>query len=593
MNLKLEILTGLIQKNQLKEFYNLTHNYLNNINKTKDPVILNLLGIYCHKTRDYIKAEKFFKDSLKINNNNQFVLQNLSAVLTIQGKINEAIEVLKKIIKLNPKDPGAYQTIAKLYDNLDQTHLGISTLEMYKGNIKDINFKYLQALLNYKDGSYEKSIDILLSIDEEKFTINIINLIALNYDNLFKFELARDYYQKALKLDPQNYDTLCNLGNFERALGNLDRAKEMLSKALLKTPESCRLHRYYSICHTYKNSEDDHLKSMLSILENYNNKKKETQKHLHELYFAIAKAYEDLKDLGNSCIFLKKGNELKKKSINNFNIGVFKQHNNMLKAVFSNPDLFKENIDGDDFNHIFVIGMPRSGTTLTEQIIAAHPDTLSAGELDYFQRIIKKFYPEKDSDKFIQDVKKNFEKDKINIRNQYIDKIKNRFSPSLTVINKLPNNFVFVGFIKHCFPKAKIVHMNRDPRSICLSIYKNYFPDNKLWYAYNEKDLTSYYNEYKSLINYWKTLYPDYIYDLSYEQLVSNSKNEIKKLLNFLELDWNEKVLEFNKEKNKISTVSTIQARKNIYGSSVKSWEKYEEFLPNLISEFKNLDYNT
>lgn len=592
MNLKLEILSELIKNNQLKEFYNLTHNYLNFINKTKEPAILNLLGIYCHKVNDFEKAENFFKDSLKVKKNNFFVLQNLCSVLLIQKKNSEGIKVLNNIIELKPEDPNAYITLAKLYDSLDHGYNGIDILKSYDLKYENIDVKYLLSLLKYKNGDYEDSIDILLNIKEEKFTNNILNLIALNYDNLLKYDLARKFYEKSLKIDPENFDTLCNFGNFERSLGNLDEARKILLKAISKYQSSCRLHRYYSISHEYKKSDDEHLALMIKTLKNLETDKKINNRNLSELYFAISKAYEDLKDLENSSKFIIKGNSSMKKNIKSSNIDFFKHHNEMLKKIFSDTAHFKNDTFEDNFNHIFVLGMPRSGTTLTEQIISAHPDTMSGGELDYFQRIIKKYYPERNSENFINHVKKDFSKDKFKIRDEYINKIQKRFSSSLTVVNKLPNNFVFIGFIKYCFPKAKIVHMNRDPRSICLSIYKNYFPDLKLWYAYDERDLVNYYNEYNNLMSFWKSLYHDYIYDVSYENLVSNPKEEIQKLLNFLNLEWNESVLKFNKKQTKISTVSTVQARQNIYSSSIKSWQRYENFLPALLSEFKNLNYN-
>jgi tetratricopeptide (TPR) repeat protein len=589
MSLQIKILSDLLKKNNLTEFYNLAHNYLNKKNKTEDPAILNLLGLYSLKVNKLIDAESFFKTSIN-KNINYLVLNNLGICLLLQKKNNEAIEVFKNAIKINEKNSEAYIALAKTYNNIGQIKLAIKTLIEFNNKNQVLEAQYLLALLFYRDGEYEKSLDILLIIKDEKITHNIINLIALNYDNLFNYTEAKKYYHKSLQLNPGHFDTLCNLGNLERSLGNIDEAKKIFQKLLSKNRDNFKLNRYYSIAHTYKDQKDSHLQEMLTILKDLESNKNEKLESFSELYFAISKAYEDFKDLKNSCKYILKGNAFKKKFITNDNINFFKKHNLMLKEIFENENDFEQEKLNDDFEHIFIVGMPRSGTTLTEQILSSHSKITSGGELDYLQRIIKKYYPETDNKKFIENVRKNFAKDKFDIRDEYIKKIKNRVSKSSIVVNKLPNNFVFLGFIRYCFPNSKVIHMNRDSKSVCLSIFKNYFPDNLLWYAYNEDDLIAYYNEYKNLISFWKLKLKSYVFELNYDDLVTNPELEIKKVLKYLNLDWEDDIMSFNKQKNKITTVSTTQARKNIYKSSIKGWERYEDYLPELFEKFKFLN---
>ena len=223
--------------------------------------------------------------------------------------------------------------------------------------------------------------------------------------------------------------------------------------------------------------------------------------------------------------------------------------------------------------------MPRSGTTLVEQIIAAHSSVSGAGEIHYLSKIIE--------DNFVNDV--NFDKSKIlnetNRSNNLLYKQYNslidfhNFENNI-ITDKAPQNFIWIGFIKLFFPNSKIIHCNRNPKDNCLSIFKNYFTSRTMSWANDQKNIANYYLLYSKLMNYWNIRFKEDIYDANYEKLVNLPVEETKKLISFCDLEWEDQCLNFYKlKKTPVQTVSISQADKPIYKSSLNSSKGFSEYL--------------
>ena len=159
--------------------------------------------------------------------------------------------------------------------------------------------------------------------------------------------------------------------------------------------------------------------------------------------------------------------------------------------------------------------------------------------------------------------------------------------PEKIITDKSPLNFEYIGFIFSAFPEAKIVHLRRDPRAVCWSIYKHYFSDRGNGWAYNLDDLVSFYDLYSDLMVFWHELFPNKIYDICYEDLTNNQFEETQKLLDYCDLEWDENCLNFHKNKRAVETASATQVRKKIYQGSSDAWKKYKQYLSPLI---KGLD---
>ena len=226
--------------------------------------------------------------------------------------------------------------------------------------------------------------------------------------------------------------------------------------------------------------------------------------------------------------------------------------------------------------------MPRSGTSLVEQIISSHKETYGAGELSTLNNLIMPIV----NDCIIQD-KKVSDDDYLKIRNEYLGHI-SRLNISETIItDKMPTNFRYIGFILKAFPEAKIINLNRDSRAVCWSIYKSFFPGKGLGWAFNMEDLAGYYNSYSDLMSFWHQLFPKKIYDICYEDLTINQESETRKLLEYCELDWDNNCLNFHTNKRAVKTTSSLQVRKKMYQGSSEVWKKYESYLKPLISNLK------
>lgn len=456
-----------------------------------------------------------------------------------------ALIYFKKILKYNPGYIPALNNLANIYKKQNQFKLAE---ESYLRIIQK-EPKYINAYVNFANLKRDLN-DFTKSISLYKLALEINNNIPLIHYNISQ--------------------TYLNIGNFDLAIKHADKTLELDNNFT-------RADRLKSACTKYE-ANNSHLKDMENKLNitTLNDLQK-----LH-IFFALGKAYEDIKDYKKSFYFVQQGNNICKNN-NKYDITNDIALFSSIKENFTNINYQNFETLNSDITIIFIVGMPRSGTTLTEQILSSDDNIYGAGELDLLPKIIK--------ENFIKDEilwkKIDFEKlsdFKINeLRNQYMDGLKNYNIKEKIIIDKAPLNFRWIGLIKILFPNSKVIHCKRDPKDNCLSIYKNFFESSLEW-SYDQKDLGTFYNIYLDLIKFWKNQLSDFIYDLNYENLINNFEDEAKKLVNFCNLNWSKQFLNHHKNNNPIKTVSVAQARQPIYRSSMKSSDKFNLYLSDLFS---------
>ena len=490
------------------------------------------------------------------------------------GKFEHVIRESRTLLKKFPDSPAIH--------NL----LGLSLQQI--NNFEDAKKSYLKALK--QDPKNLAVLNNLGSVcrvmedfeDSEKYLLEVIKIkpnyinALSNYGNLKRelndFKSAIELYKKALSIDDKQFLIHHNLSLSYLGIGEFDLAKKHCLLSLKNNPGHYLSHKMLSSLTKYK-KEDEHFKLMKEELKK--EKLNDTQKIA--LNFALSKAYEDLEDFKNSYIHMKNGNNIKRNNIKfdiENEIELFKNIKNIfLKYNFKNNSKKVKNKN----KIIFICGMPRSGTTLVEQIISSHKNVYGAGELNYLSKSIRKNLYNKN--KIIEEefLKKTNDSNNY-IAEDYFNYLKSQTFDQDIVTDKAPLNFRWIGFIKIIFPNAKIIHCTRDPKNNCLSMFKNLF-EGGLNFTYDEKILVEYYKKYQDLMIFWNKKYENSILEVKYEDLINNNETEIKKIIEFCDLNWEENCLSFYKNKTPIKTMSTAQARKPIYKSSLNGFEKFKQYL--------------
>jgi len=231
---------------------------------------------------------------------------------------------------------------------------------------------------------------------------------------------------------------------------------------------------------------------------------------------------------------------------------------------------------------IFIVGMPRSGTSLTEQILASHSAVYGAGELDALDAAIRCAV-----EHFPADLTTLDSAAWKSIRERYLTELSCHAGGAAYVSDKMPSNFLHIGAIGILFPDAKIIHCRRDPLDIGLSCFRNHFVSDQLIFTCNLTDLGRYYRHYIDLMTYWKKTRAENIYDIQYESLVTNPEREVRALLEFCELPFEDNCLSFHNSKRTVKTASAAQVRQPIYRDSLQGWRHYEHELRPLLSSLK------
>lgn len=485
----------------------------------------------------------------------------------------------QKDVQPNTKE---MKELQNLYNLNDYYAVEIKTKELlkkYKENIELQNILGIALSVQWKSTDAIKIFDKIIEKKSDHYFAYNNKGNALK--DLGKLNEAKDCYKQSINVNPKYLEAYINLGKTFLDFNRIEDAASTFRRALKIDPKNTQLHRYLSQVTKYE-SVNEHIKEMEKILTNSNLTKNQ---EMHIL-FALGKAYEDINLDDKAFLFWEKGNFIKKQEIN-YSIDYQKKIFETIKKNFK-MHLFKKIKYLENINEklIFIVGMPRSGTTLVQQIISAHPKVLAIGESNLLSNEIEKtFFTENAS------LKKNFEDCDnflfIKLGKDYIKNI-NQFSPNNRyVLVKDLRNFFWLGFIKIIFPNAKIIHTIRNPLDNCLSLFKNYFVGG-VDFSYDLKDLGKYYNLYNEVMSFWNKILPNYYLNIYYEDLINNPKEQIKKILKHSNLEWYENCMKFYKNKNFLTTgTNSINVHRPIYKTSMEYWKKYEKHLKPLVEEIK------
>ena len=299
-----------------------------------------------------------------------------------------------------------------------------------------------------------------------------------------------------------------------------------------------------------------------------------------KLHFNLGKVHEDLQDY-DSAFYHYHSSSLLNRSTYEYDENDVHKTAKDIKNIFSTIHLDTvKTIANDGPIPIFVVGMPRSGSTLIEQILSSHSKVHSGGELIILSELVNERVVD-----FPNDLKNVPDAELKMIGHEYLRRVKDLNPNAQLIVDKMPGNFQFVGLISKIIPQAFIVNTNRNAMDCCVSIYTQLFK-HTVPYSNDLAELGRYFNIYSNIMDHWRSVLPDgVLYDIYYENVVNNLEKEARKLIDFVGLNWEEKCLTFHKNTSIVKTASAAQVRKPIYKSSLEKWRVYEKHLGTLIDE--------
>ncbi len=526
----------------------------------------------------------------------------LGAVLAQKGRISDALFANEKAVALSPKDAENHNSLGfilrrmgkldlaeksfkqaiDLNPNFVEAHnnLGITLKELGRLNAAELRFRHAIAMKPLYPNAHNNlgaTLEELGRLEEAEVILNKAIALEPNssaaYNNLgntlkklSKVEAAKACFKKAISLNPDNPLAQNNLGLILQELGKLDEATACYIKALALKPDYAEAHRMLASMKKFDAQDEQYSKMLELYLDN--NISDEQRCHIN---FGLAKAYDDLGDYEKAFIHYEEGNALRKKLLN-YDINQDEELFRQIKSAYQQIEQYSLESEKfpKDLTPIFIVGMPRSGTTIVEQIISSHSQVTGAGELPYaaqFGSAIAKGLSKVDREVLL------------NFRNNYLEKLKKHSSSKFLITDKMPQNFRYIGLLAAVFPEAKFIHVKRNPAAVCWANYKQYFVSKNLGYCYALDDVVSYHKLYVNLMKFWTDTLKNRIYDLDYESLTINQEDETRQLINHLDLDWDRKCLSPQNNKRRVATASNLQVREKLYQGSSQQWQNYQPFL--------------
>tara|TARA_B110000008_G_C16954764_1_gene557717 strand:+ start:19 stop:2094 length:2076 start_codon:yes stop_codon:yes gene_type:complete len=532
----------------------------------------NNLG-FAHKELGQLdEAVRSYEKILSINPNFAEAYNNLGVALIGLNQTDDAVKNYQRALDINPDFAEAYNNLGIAQRKNNQIKEAIKSFK----KAVSINNNYFQAYLNLAS-AFDEIGQLDYSVNSYKDAISInpdyaeaYNDLGVVLQQLGQMDFAVKNYERAINLKSDYFEAHNNLGIAHQELGQFHLAIESYENSILSNPDYAKA--YHNLSYLKKYTADDRQINQMESLLDRGTLNLPDQIHL---CLALATINENLGNTTKYFEFLHKGNSLRKQELN-YSFDKDQKLFSTIKNIFKSPQLISSQPSVKC--PVFIVGMPRSGTTLVEQILSSHHEVFGAGELDILDEIITTSLNE-------YKVHNNLFYENFLVKSKnYIDFISSTKIAERVVTDKMPLNFRYIGFILLAFPGAKIIHLKRDARATCWSNYKCFFLKNENAYSYNLEDLAEFYGLYHDLMGFWHEKFPNKIYDLCYENLTTNQEEETRNLLDYCELDWDENCLNFHKNKREVKTASAVQVRQKMYQGSSEVWKQYKNNLSPLIN---------
>lgn len=398
-------------------------------------------------------------------------------------------------------------------------------------------------------------------------------MLGLLLTNLGRRREALECYRQAATMAPDDARHFYNIASLQRTLGELDEAEANFDKAIGLDPADHEAWKLRSELRTWTRDEN-HVDALEEIL----NGGIDDAHGKANICYALAKELEDIGEPDRSFFYLQRGARARRDNMQ-YDLGRDIQTLQTIRDAFPAELFARAGVAGHDSSEpIFIIGMPRTGTTLVERILASHSDVFAAGELTNFavqmMGLVRKM-PASAPGSRDDLVRLSTQIDFAALGRAYVASTRPFTGHTPRFIDKLPLNYLYVGLIHLALPNATIIHVQRDPMDTIYAVYKTLFVD-AYPFSYRLDELAHYFVEYRRLMDHWEGALPGVIRTVRYEELVDDVETESRRLVEACGLEWQDTCLDFHKSDEASTTASSVQVRKPVYRSSVKKWRDYE-----------------
>lgn len=471
-------------------------------------------------------------------------------------------------------------TVAEFGSTRAQTEAGIAHYERLLMHRPDLASAHFNLALLYR--RQRRYADALAAYEEAaRLGIRDVQEVWSNmgvvYSELHDAARAAEMYERALKIDPAYVPALFNLASLYEEAGETQRAIDLYRQILTTDPghyESLSRLAYAKRVTAADQSLLDDLR--LAIRQS------EGQLSTETLYFALAKALDDLGLYDDAYEACAAGNELGKRRLPAYDRQATEQAFASLKDV-CNADWISRADCGASASPIFICGMFRSGSTLVEQILASHPAITAGGEQDLLPSLITEElapYPQRLAGVSPEILRY--------LGREYLGRLRDLFPDADAITDKRPDNFLHLGLIKALFPAARIIYTVRNPLDNCLSIWFQQL-GGSLSYSTSLEDTLHYYRQHERLMAHWRACVPGGFFTVDYDELVRSPEPLLRRLMDYLGVPWDRRCLHFQEARNLVKTASALQVRESLHRRSSGRWRKYARFLRHLEPQLPNL----
>jgi tetratricopeptide (TPR) repeat protein len=545
--------------------------------------ISDLGGMYL-STEQFADAERALQSALALMPDSVGAHYNLSIALYRQNRISESVASLLRAVELQPNFSDAHYNLGIAFKLQGRIENAVNSFETAH-RLQPENFRVQRDLA---DGYRDLGLTAQAIVHYEKYLGHSRdNDVVIEFSRTLQAhgssERAENVLLDQIRRSPNDARLHLEVGLVQQIAGQLVRAESSLLRALELDPTCVPAILGLSRLRREENKNSPLLRKLNKTLSRVGQDTEESV----ALNFAIAKIYDDLAHYDDAFKHFKLANEIKC-AHHAYSLELVQRRYSEMRDFFERPTIESlREFSSDSELPILVVGMPRSGTSLVEQIISSHPHAGGGGELQYFPSVIQQISQNLGAqDPYPGCLTKLDRPTADSVTSNYLNLLGRHCADGARVTDKLPGNFVNLGLFASLFPNGKIISCRREPVDMALSIYFQYFAE-KHEYSWDLKRIAAHYAEYDRLMRYWQAVFPEMIFEIRYADVVRDIEDTAHKLMSFCGLDWDDRVLQFYETKRDVKTASNWQVRQPIYDRSLARWKNYEQHIAPLIEALR------